>query len=102
MHFARQAGYIEPSFVPNRFDVNAASLKVIEFQYLWPLFLFWKDIGDFDKAKYRTVKVTEWSFLITSFYFNFAAWWTFQVQNKRFRGFKNFVFVTLFFVSMSP
>lgn len=39
-----EAGYIEPSFVPNRFDVNAASLK---------------DIGDFDKNKYRNIKLDE-------------------------------------------
>jgi len=39
-----EAGYIDPPFVPNKFDVNAASLK---------------DIGDFDRAKYRHVKLDE-------------------------------------------
>ncbi len=39
-----EAGYIDPPFVPNKFDVNAASLK---------------DIGDFDKNKYRHVKLDE-------------------------------------------
>lgn len=39
-----EAGYIDPPFVPNKFDVNAASLK---------------DIGDFDRAKYRNVKLDE-------------------------------------------
>lgn len=39
-----EAGYIDPPFVPNKFDVNAASLK---------------DIGDFDKTKYRHVKLDE-------------------------------------------
>lgn len=37
-----EAGYIDPPFMPNKFDVNAASLK---------------DIGDFDTAKYRHVKL---------------------------------------------
>jgi serine/threonine protein kinase len=39
-----EAGYVEPPFVPNKFDVNAASLK---------------DIGDFDKAKFRHVKLDD-------------------------------------------
>lgn len=39
-----EAGYIDPPFVPNKFDVNAASLK---------------DIGDFDKAKYKQVKLDD-------------------------------------------
>jgi len=39
-----EAGYIDPPFVPSKFDVNAASLK---------------DIGDFDKAKYRHVKLDD-------------------------------------------
>jgi len=39
-----EAGYIDPPFVPNRFDVNAASLR---------------DIGDFDKAKYRHIKLDD-------------------------------------------
>jgi serine/threonine protein kinase len=39
-----EAGYIDPPFVPNKFDVNAASLK---------------DIGDFDRAKYKHVKLDE-------------------------------------------
>lgn len=39
-----EAGYIDPPFVPNKFDVNAASLK---------------DIGDFDRAKYRNVKLDD-------------------------------------------
>jgi len=39
-----EAGYIDPPFVPNKFDVNAASLK---------------DIGDFDRAKYRHVKLDD-------------------------------------------
>lgn len=39
-----EAGYIDPPFIPNRFDVNAASLK---------------DIGDFDRARYRTVKLDD-------------------------------------------
>lgn len=39
-----EAGYLDPPFVPNKFDVNAASLK---------------DIGDFDRAKYRHVKLDD-------------------------------------------
>ena len=39
-----ESGYLDPPFVPNKFDVNAASLK---------------DIGDFDRTKYRTVKLDE-------------------------------------------
>jgi serine/threonine protein kinase len=39
-----EAGYIDPPFVPNKFDVNAASLK---------------DIGEFDKTKFRHVKLDE-------------------------------------------
>jgi serine/threonine protein kinase len=39
-----EAGYIDPPFVPNKFDVNAASLK---------------DIGDFDTAKFRNVKLND-------------------------------------------
>jgi len=39
-----EAGYIDPPFVPNKFDVNAASLK---------------DIGDFDRTKYKNVKLDE-------------------------------------------
>jgi serine/threonine protein kinase len=39
-----EAGYLDPPFVPSKFDVNAASLK---------------DIGDFDKGKYRHVKIDE-------------------------------------------
>lgn len=39
-----EAGYIDPPFVPNKYDVNAASLK---------------DIGDFDRAKYRHVKLDD-------------------------------------------
>ena len=39
-----EAGYIDPPFVPNKFDVNAQSLK---------------DIGDFDRAKYKHVKLDE-------------------------------------------
>jgi len=39
-----EAGYIDPPFVPSKYDVNAASLK---------------DIGDFDKAKYKHVKLDE-------------------------------------------
>lgn len=39
-----EAGYIDPPFVPNKFDVNAASLK---------------DIGDFDRAKYKHVKLDD-------------------------------------------
>jgi len=39
-----EAGYLDPPFVPNKFDVNAASLK---------------DIGDFDRTKYKTVKLDE-------------------------------------------
>ncbi len=39
-----EAGYLDPPFVPNKFDVNAASLK---------------DIGDFDKTKYKNVKLDE-------------------------------------------
>lgn len=39
-----EAGYIDPPFVPNKFDVNAASLK---------------DIGDFDTNKLRGVKLNE-------------------------------------------
>lgn len=37
-----EAGYLDPPFVPNKFDVNAASLK---------------DIGDFDTNKYKHVKL---------------------------------------------
>jgi len=39
-----EAGYIDPPFTPNRFDVNAASLR---------------DIGDFDTNKFRNVKLNE-------------------------------------------
>lgn len=39
-----EAGYLDPPFVPNKYDVNAASLK---------------DIGDFDRAKYRHVKLDD-------------------------------------------
>ena len=39
-----EAGYIDPPFIPNKFDVNAASLK---------------DIGDFDRAKYKHVKLDD-------------------------------------------
>ncbi len=39
-----EAGYIDPPFVPNKFDVNAASMR---------------DIGDFDKAKYRSVRLDD-------------------------------------------
>lgn len=39
-----EAGYIDPPFVPNKFDVNALSLK---------------DIGHFDQAKFRHVKLDE-------------------------------------------
>lgn len=39
-----EAGYIDPPFVPNKFDVNAASLK---------------DIGEFDRAKYKHVKLDD-------------------------------------------
>jgi beta-adrenergic-receptor kinase len=39
-----EAGYIDPPFVPSNMDVNAASLK---------------DIGDFDRAKYKHVKLDE-------------------------------------------
>jgi len=39
-----EAGYLDPPFVPNKFDVNAASLK---------------DIGDFDKTKYKNVKLDD-------------------------------------------
>lgn len=39
-----EAGYVDPPFVPNKFDVNAASLK---------------DIGDFDKTKYKQVKLDD-------------------------------------------
>jgi serine/threonine protein kinase len=37
-----EAGYIDPPFGPNKFDVNAASLK---------------DIGDFDKNRYKHVQL---------------------------------------------
>ena len=33
-----EAGYVDPPFVPNKYDVNAASLK---------------DIGDFNRSKYK-------------------------------------------------
>ena len=39
-----EEGHLEPPFVPNKMDVNAASLK---------------DIGDFDKTKYRHVKLDD-------------------------------------------
>ena len=39
-----ESGYLDPPFVPNKFDVNAASLK---------------DIGDFDRTKYRHVKLDD-------------------------------------------
>ena len=39
-----EAGYLDPPFVPSKFDVNAASLR---------------DIGDFDRAKYRHVKLDD-------------------------------------------
>merc|ERR1712130_857095 len=39
-----EAGYIDPPFVPNKYDVHAPSLK---------------DIGDFDRAKYRHVKLDD-------------------------------------------
>lgn len=53
-----EAGYVEPPFIPNKFDVNAASLR---------------DIGDFDRAKYRHVKLDD------------------DFKNK----FKNFEFISL-------
>lgn len=39
-----EAGYLDPPFVPNRFDVNAPSLK---------------DVGEFDTTKYRHVKLDD-------------------------------------------
>mmetsp|Transcript_15563 Transcript_15563/g.30555 ORF Transcript_15563/g.30555 Transcript_15563/m.30555 type:complete len:616 (-) Transcript_15563:407-2254(-) len=39
-----EAGYLEPPFIPNKFDVNAASSK---------------DIGNFEHAKYRHVKLDD-------------------------------------------
>lgn len=39
-----EAGYVDPPFVPNKYDVNAASLK---------------DIGDFNKSKYKHVKLDD-------------------------------------------
>jgi len=39
-----EAGYIDPPFTPNKYEVNAATLK---------------DIGEFDKNKYRHVKLDE-------------------------------------------
>jgi len=39
-----EAGYLDPPFVPNKCDVNAARLK---------------DIGEFDKNKYRNVKLDD-------------------------------------------
>ena len=39
-----ESGLLDPPFVPNKFDVNAASLK---------------DIGDFDRAKYKAVKLDD-------------------------------------------
>lgn len=39
-----EAGYLDPPFVPNKYDVNAASLK---------------DIGDFDTNKLKQVKLNE-------------------------------------------
>lgn len=39
-----EAGYLDPPFQPNKLDVNAASLK---------------DIGDFDKTKYKHVKLDD-------------------------------------------
>jgi len=39
-----EAGYIDPPFVPSKYDVNAAPLK---------------DIGDFDRNKYKHVKLDE-------------------------------------------
>jgi serine/threonine protein kinase len=40
-----EAGYIDPPFTPNKFDVNAASLK---------------DIGDFDTSTFRHVKLDDY------------------------------------------
>lgn len=39
-----EAGYVDPPFVPNKYDVNAASLK---------------DIGDFNRSKYKHVKLDD-------------------------------------------
>lgn len=39
-----EAGYIDPPFTPNKFDVNSPSLR---------------DIGDFDRTKYRNVKLDD-------------------------------------------
>jgi len=39
-----ESGYVDPPFVPNKFDVNAAPSK---------------DIGDFDQIKYKNVKLDE-------------------------------------------
>jgi serine/threonine protein kinase len=39
-----EAGYIDPPFVPNRTEINAAAPK---------------DIGDFDKTKYKNVKLDD-------------------------------------------
>jgi len=39
-----EAGYLDPPFVPSKYDVNAAPLK---------------DIGDFDRNKYKHVKLDE-------------------------------------------
>ena len=39
-----EAGYLEPPFLPDQLNVNAASLK---------------DIGGFDRNKYRNIKLTE-------------------------------------------
>jgi len=39
-----ESGYIDPPFVPSKYDVNAAPLK---------------DIGDFDRNKYRHVKLDD-------------------------------------------
>lgn len=39
-----EAGYLEPPFRPNQLDVNAGSLK---------------DIGDFDKGKYKAIKLED-------------------------------------------
>lgn len=65
-----EAGYIDPPFVPNKFDVNAASLKVCSVSVfvlfacaLFDCFILTllciQDIGEFDRAKYRHVKLDE-------------------------------------------
>jgi serine/threonine protein kinase len=52
-----EAGYVDPPFVPNKCDVNAAPLK---------------DIGDFDKAKYKNVKLDE-AFKVTVANFDYTS-----------------------------